>query len=107
MALGADGVAVANSALQSIGCLGMRACHTNNCPVGVATQKPHLRERLIVEPAAARLTRFFEATVELMKVLARACGHRHLNEFGTDDLTTFKREVAELAGVSFGGVGHE
>jgi glutamate synthase domain-containing protein 2 len=107
MALGADGVAVANSALQSIGCLGMRACHTNNCPVGVATQKPHLRERLIVEPAAARLTRFFEATVELMKVLARACGHRHLNEFGTDDLTTFKRELAELAGVSFGGVGHE
>jgi hypothetical protein len=42
-----------------------------------------------------------------MKVLARACGHRHLNEFGTDDLTTFKRELAELAGVSFGGVGHE
>ena len=34
LALGADGVAVSNSAMQAIGCLGMRACHTNNCPVG-------------------------------------------------------------------------
>ncbi|MEX1368961.1 MAG: glutamate synthase-related protein, partial [Nannocystaceae bacterium] len=42
MALGADAIAISNSALQAIGCLGMRACHTNNCPVGIATQKPHL-----------------------------------------------------------------
>ena len=34
MALGADGIAVSNAAIQAIGCLGMRACHTNNCPVG-------------------------------------------------------------------------
>ena len=39
LALGADAIAVSNSAIQAIGCLGMRACHTNNCPVGVATQK--------------------------------------------------------------------
>jgi len=32
-------VAVSNAALQAIGCLGMRACHTNNCPVGIATWK--------------------------------------------------------------------
>ena len=75
MALGADGVAVANSALQAIGCLGMRACHTNNCPVGIATQKPHLRRRLVVEASARRLANWFAATVELMCVLARACGH--------------------------------
>ena len=37
MALGADAIAVSNSAIQAIGCLGMRACHTNNCPVGIAT----------------------------------------------------------------------
>ena len=34
MALGADGIAVSNAAIQAIGCLGMRACHTNNCPGG-------------------------------------------------------------------------
>ena len=46
LALGADAVAVANSAMQAIGCLGMRACSTNNCPVGIATQKLELRSRL-------------------------------------------------------------
>jgi glutamate synthase domain-containing protein 2 len=105
LALGADGVAVANSALQAIGCLGMRACHTNNCPVGIATQKPHLRERLPVDIAAERLARFFGASIELMSVLARAAGHRHLSEFNIDDLTTFKADMTQLTGVAYGGVG--
>ncbi len=104
MALGADGVALSNSALQAIGCLGMRACHTNNCPVGIATQKPNLRARLIVDQAAQRLARFFSASVELMALLARASGHRHLNEFKREDLTTFNRDMAHLTGVSYGGV---
>jgi glutamate synthase domain-containing protein 2/nitrite reductase/ring-hydroxylating ferredoxin subunit len=104
MALGADGIAVSNAAIQAIGCLGMRACHTNNCPVGIATQKPHLRNRLPVDIAAERLERFFSAAVELMTVVARAAGHHHLNEFSIDDLTTFKTDMAQLTGVAFGGV---
>ena len=104
MALGADGVAVSNAAIQAIGCLGMRACHTNNCPVGIATQKPHLRARLPVDIAAERLERFFTASVDLMKVLARATGHRHLSDFTLDDLTTFKSDIAQLTGVDYGGV---
>ena len=104
MALGADGIAVSNAAIQAIGCLGMRACHTNNCPVGIATQKPHLRARLPVDVAAQRLARFFSAAVELMTVLARAAGHRHLSEFSIDDLTTFKMDMAQLTGVAYGGV---
>ena len=105
LALGADGIAVSNAAIQAIGCLGMRACHTNNCPVGIATQKPNLRERLPVDEAAHRLARFFAAAVELMQVMARAAGHRHLADFSTDDLTTFKRDMAALTGVAYGGVG--
>ncbi|MDH3305308.1 MAG: glutamate synthase-related protein [Gammaproteobacteria bacterium] len=104
MALGADGVAVANAAIQAIGCLGMRACHTNNCPVGIATQKAHLRKRLPVDIAAERLARFLAASVELMQVLARAAGHRHLSDFSVDDLTTFKADMAQLTGVAYGGV---
>jgi glutamate synthase domain-containing protein 2 len=104
MALGADGVAVSNAAIQAIGCLGMRACHTNNCPVGIATQKPHLRERLPVDIAAERLARYFSATVELMTVLARAAGHRHLSDFSIDDLTTFKADMSQLTGVAYGGI---
>ncbi|MDF1700606.1 MAG: glutamate synthase-related protein [Planctomycetota bacterium] len=105
LALGADGVAVSNAALQAIGCLGMRACHTNNCPVGIATQKQHLRDRLPVQQGAERLARFFTSSVELMEVLARACGHTALSEFTADDLTTFHPQMAALAGVRFGGVG--
>ena len=107
LALGADAVAVANSALQALGCLGMRACNSNNCPVGIATQKEHLRERLVIEPAATRLFNFLKASTELMCVMARACGHRHLREFSSDDLTTFHRNTADLTGVAYAGVEQE
>ncbi len=107
LALGADAVAVSNSALQAIGCLGMRACHTNNCPVGVATQKPHLRKRLKIEKGAQQLNNFFLASTELMQVLARACGHDDLSKFCLDDLTTWNREMAHLAGIAYGGVSEE
>ncbi len=88
LALGSDAVAVANSALQAIGCVGMRACNTDNCPVGIATQKPHLRARLPVEEAAARLGRYLEATTDLIRVMARACGHTSVSGFSPDDLMT-------------------
>jgi glutamate synthase domain-containing protein 2 len=104
LALGADAIAVSNAAMQAIGCIGMRACQTDNCPVGIATQKKDLRARLMVEEAAQRLQRFFEASVELMGVLARACGHDSLGEFTLDDLTTFDRDMAHLAGIPYGGV---
>ena len=104
LALGANGVAISNSAMQAIGCLAMRACSTNNCPVGIATQKPSLRSRLQVNASAKRLQNFFEATVQLMVVLARACGHNDLQKFSLDDLTTWKREIADLTGIRYAGV---
>ena len=104
LAMGADAIAVANSAIQAIGCLVMRACHTNNCPVGIATQQEHLRARLDVQKSARQLYNFFTASVELMKVLARGCGHGHLNQFVQDDLTTWKRDIAHLTGIHYAGV---
>jgi glutamate synthase domain-containing protein 2/nitrite reductase/ring-hydroxylating ferredoxin subunit len=104
LALGADAIAVSNAALQAIGCVGMRACHTDNCPMGIATQKPHLRARLPVDRAAEQLTRYLESVTELMVVLARACGHDSLSHFTPRDLTSWKRDVAELVGVSYAGV---
>jgi glutamate synthase domain-containing protein 2 len=82
----------------------MRACNTDNCPVGIATQKQHLRSRLIVEESARQLAQFFEASAHLMSVLARACGHHSLTAFTADDLTTFDREMAHLTGIHYGGV---
>ncbi len=104
LALGADAIALSNSPMQAIGCLGMRACNTNNCPVGIATQREDLRSRLVIKEAANRLTTFFESSVELMQVLARACGHDSLAAFDADDLTTFNRDMHHLAGVAYGGL---
>ncbi len=103
MALGADGIALSNSALQAIGCVAARMCNTNNCPSGIATQKPELRRNLNINQAAARLERFFSSSVALMKVMARACGHDHLNQFNAGDIATWHRTMAELAGVAFSG----
>ncbi|MDA9865356.1 glutamate synthase-related protein [bacterium] len=104
LAMGADAIALSNSAMQAIGCIAMRACHTNNCPVGIASQKPHLVSRLVVEKSARQLANFFEASTELMQVMARACGHDHLSGFNSDDLTTWKRDVADMSGIAYGGV---
>ncbi|MCZ6836444.1 MAG: glutamate synthase-related protein [Planctomycetota bacterium] len=104
MMLGADAIALANSAIQAIGCLGMRACHTNNCPVGIATQKKGLRARLIVDESAKRLSNYFMGSTELMKVFARACGHARLSDFSIEDLTTWNREMVSLTGVQYAGV---
>ena len=104
LALGADGIAIANSALQAIGCLGMRACNTNNCPVGIATQKENLRSRLIIDQSAKQLENYLSSTVELMKILARACGYDSFSNFKSSDLTTFSRKMSKLAGIKFCGI---
>lgn len=103
LALGADGIAISNSAMQAIGCIAARICNSNNCPAGIATQKPELRERLNIDNAAQRLGNFFDSSVELMKVMARACGHSSLSDFAIDDLATFDQKLAELSGVAFSG----
>jgi len=104
MMLGADAIAVSNSALQAIGCLGMRACSTNNCPVGIATQKESLRQRIIIEQSAKQLHNFFAATADLMKVVARACGHDNVNKFNFNDLSTLNYEMHKLTGIPYAGI---
>ncbi len=103
LCLGADGVAVSNSAMQAIGCVGARICNTNNCPAGIATPREELRARLNVDVAAERLARFFDATTELMSVMARACGHHHLSEFCLDDIATFDFELSRLGNIPYSG----
>ena len=105
MMLGADAIAVSNSALQAIGCLGMRACNTNNCPVGIATQKESLRQRIVIESSAKQLHNFFHASTELMKVIARSCGHDHLSKFDFNDLSTLDYEMHRLTGIPYAGIG--
>ena len=104
MALGADGVAISNSAMQSIGCVAARICNTNNCPAGIATQKADLRQRLNVEKSSVQLKNFFESSTLLMQVMARACGHDALRKFTQEDLATWHRDMALLSGINYSGM---
>lgn len=103
LALGADGIALSNSAMQAIGCVAARMCNTNNCPAGIATQKEELRKKINIDNSSKKLHNFFTASTELMKVMSRACGHDALNKFNKDDLATWNREIAYLSGVSYSG----
>ncbi len=105
IALGADAVALSNSAMQAVGCIAARICNSNNCPVGIATQKPELRKHLDVQVSAKKLARYFGASVSLMQVLARACGHASLSDFQKSDITTWQRDMADLSGIRFAGIG--
>jgi hypothetical protein len=56
-----------------------------------------------VDAASLRLKNFFDASTELMTVMARACGHDSLSQFNTNDLSTWHREMALLSGVRYSG----
>ncbi len=78
-------------------------CNSNNCPAGIATQKADLRQRLNIEKASGQLHNFFDASTELMQVMARACGHDALHKFNQNDLATWNREMSLLSGVIYSG----
>ena len=103
LALGADGIAISNSAMQAIGCVGARICNSNNCPAGIATQKEDLRQKLNIDRSAQQLANFFTASTDLIKVMARVCGHSYINQFNKNDLATWNRDMAELSGIEYAG----
>ena len=104
LCLGADAVALSNAPMQAIGCVGARMCNTNLCPAGIATQDPELRKKIDVDTSAQRLAHFFKSSTELMKLVAKACGHKHFSDFSINDLTTWKKEMSDLSGVKFSGL---
>lgn len=72
---------------------------------GTQTVRPELRKLIDIDKSANRLYNFLSASMELMKVMARACGHDHLSKFNELDLTTWKKVMADLTGIKFGGIG--
>lgn len=95
IAMGADAVAVASSALIAMACQQYRICGTGMCPVGVATQDPDLRERLKTDVAAERVANFLKVSLEELKMFSRITGHERLHDMNTEDLCTISREISE------------
>jgi glutamate synthase (NADPH) large chain len=76
--LGADEFGFATAALIAAGCIMMRKCHLNTCPVGVATQNPELRHRFVGKPED--VTNFFLFIAEEVRELMAQLGFRNFNE---------------------------
>lgn len=95
IAMGADAVAVASSALIAAACQQYRICGSGNCPVGIATQNPELRERLKVDAAAERVNNFFQVSFKELCTFARITGHSDIHDLSVDDMVTINREISE------------
>ncbi|MGJ8528021.1 glutamate synthase large subunit [Maritalea sp.] len=88
--LGADEFAFATAPLIAAGCLMMRKCHLNTCPVGIATQDPVLRKRFKGTPEHV-INYFFYVAEELRQLMAEM-GAQTINELvGRSDLLGQKR----------------
>ena len=99
IAMGADAVAVASSALIAMACQQYRICGTGMCPMGIATQDEDLRERLHEDAAAARVANFLNVSLEELKMFARITGHERLHDLSVEDLCTVSREISEFTNI--------
>lgn len=91
--LGADEFGFATAPLISMGCIMMRKCHLNTCPVGVATQDPELRKRFQGTPDNV-INYFFFVAEEIREIMA-SLGFRNLNEMiGRTDKLDMQKAVA-------------
>ena len=59
---------------------------------------------MIIESSAKQLHNYFDATNDLIKVIARACGYDDISKFNHDDLSTFDHDMHRLTGINYAGV---
>jgi len=78
-------------------------CHTGRCPVGITTQDPELRKRLVVEEAAERVYNFLHTLTLEVQMLARACGKTNVHSLEPEDVCALTMEAAAMAKVPLAG----
>ena len=105
--LGADEFGFATAPLVVEGCIMMRKCHLNTCPVGVATQDPVLRQKFSGQPE--HVVNYFFFMAEEVRALMAQLGVRRFEELiGRADLLDMKKGLAhwKAKGLDFGRVFH-
>ena len=121
LALGAKAVALGHASLMALNCnkeipgvtdyegtIGVPAgqcyhCHTGRCPVGITTQDPELRKRLVVEEASERVYNFLTTLTMELQMLARACGKTNVHSLEPEDLAALTIEASAMARVPLAG----
>jgi glutamate synthase domain-containing protein 2 len=101
MALGADWCNAARGFMFAIGCIQSQSCHTDQCPVGVATQDKLRQRALVVPDKAERVKNFHDNTIEALAEVIGAAGLMHPSEIRPSQLhrrisPTETRNYAEL-----------
>ncbi|KAL2584576.1 hypothetical protein AAZV13_14G136700 [Glycine max] len=92
--LGAEEFGFSTAPLITLGCIMMRKCHKNTCPVGIATQDPVLREKFAGEPE--HVINFFFMVAEEMREIMSQLGFRTVNEMvGHSDMLEFDKDVVK------------
>ena len=81
MALGADWCNAARGFMFALGCIQSQSCHTDRCPVGVATQDRTRQRALVVSDKAERVYNFHASTLHALAEFVAAAGLDHPNEF--------------------------
>jgi methylamine---glutamate N-methyltransferase subunit C len=94
LAMGADAVAIGTAALMAVGCQQYRICDTGHCPVGITTQDPNLRARLIVDISAKKLEHFLRVSTEELKDFTRMTGNDDVHKLSVYDLCTVNSEIS-------------
>lgn len=105
--LGAEEWGVATAALIVEGCIMMRKCHMNTCPVGVATQDPELRKRFTGDPD--HIVNFFRFITEELREIMAELGFKTINEMVgqvdslemRDDITHWKYRTLDLSPILY------
>jgi glutamate synthase domain-containing protein 2/glutamate synthase domain-containing protein 1/glutamate synthase domain-containing protein 3 len=106
--LGAEEWGIATGALVSLGCIMMRKCHLNTCPVGIATQDPVLRQKFAGKPEW--VVNFFFLIAEGMRELMAQLGLRTVNEMvGRVDLLDTRAAIGhwKAKGLDFSAILHK
>ncbi len=106
--LGADEMGFATAPLIVEGCIMMRKCHLNTCPVGVATQDPELRKRFTGKPEHV-VNYFFFVAEEARRLMAKL-GFRSVNEMiGRSDRLDMRRAIDhwKAQGLDFSRILHK
>jgi glutamate synthase (ferredoxin) len=106
--LGAEEWGVATGALVTIGCIMMRKCHLNTCPVGIATQDPELRKKFAGKPEY--VVNYFFMLAEGVREIMAQLGFRTINEMvGRVDLLDTRKAIDhwKAKGLDFSAILHK
>jgi len=98
LALGADWCNSARGFMFAVGCIQAQSCHTNHCPVGVATQDPWRQRALAVGDKAQRVANFHRNTLHALGELTGAAGLEHPRDLSPQHLRVRQRDGDVVAG---------